>query len=119
MPGLYSPVRADEVFFAGEGRPITYLVKQADGVTPQNMTGWSLEWVLYTHQGGPEVYSIQTADIPKSNGAGTNDKATITPTYAGTKDLATGTYWAALSRVDGAAPVMLAFGEFPLSNIGL
>ena len=120
MTALYSPLRG--TWFAGEERPVSFLIKAADGKTPQALTGFTLQFELFDNIGGTSVLTIPHARFVLANSGlpgGVNDKATMTPAKAETENLPSGNYWYNLARIDAGNTVVLSQGEWPISNIGL
>lgn len=113
---------ADKVF-QGEDKQIQFDVVNAAG-TPINLVsgGYTLAWFLFT-QAGPSGSTLITkahASFTFSNGAGTNDRATVaiadidTIAADGSVTVAAGTYWHELWKVNEGDEQMLAFGDFVL-----
>jgi hypothetical protein len=103
-------------WFVGEDKILEFTVYQSDGITPQNITGWTLEWVLR------KAASAIAATLSKTTAAG----ITITNALAGicqvaitdddTVALAPGTYFHTLRRTDSGSETVLAFGTCVLKH---
>lgn len=105
-------------WFLGEDKDLVIDVVDVNG-DPQNMTGWTLDWVLRRATGSADTV-LQASDaevtITISNGDGTNDRATIAVARAGTSGLAPGTYAHALRRTDTNSDTVLAAGTVVLQR---
>lgn len=112
----------DDRVFVGEDKIIAYNTKNAAG-TPQDLTGFELEWVLRT---GPEGAALLTktsgaSEITIANGAGTLDQARVQLEDTDTVDgggailIAAGHYYHTLRRTNSGDEQVLSYGEFLLS----
>lgn len=108
-------VTADDHWFAGEDKQFQFNVVDSAGNT-QVMTGWTLEWVLRRTAASATATLTKTTSngIAISNGAGTNDRATVTLTDDDTVNLVTGQYEYALRRTDAGTEQVLAYGTAQL-----
>lgn len=115
-------VTASDRFFVGEDKVLNFTVYQSDGVTPQDVATWALQWVLR------KTEKSTSALIDKTTGAG----VTITGVYNVSPALNTQkvvvaiadtdtdalnpnvTYRHALKRTDAGSETVLAFGDFIL-----
>lgn len=100
----------DHEWYVSEDKAITITVYQADGVTLQNLTGYTLQWTLRTSR-----YTIGAAIITKSGGAisvatPANGQAVIDIDSADTSSLKAGTYYHALWRMNAGSKDLLAEG---------
>lgn len=115
----FNITKSDE-FFIGEDRTIAIDVKQSDESSAQTMTGWALTWELKPSPG--EAVSISkttSAGISIGNGAGTDDRATITIADDDTEALEPGIYYHQLRRTDAGSEQLLSFGDVTLRESGL
>lgn len=120
MGAFESPIADSENFFAGEDRTILFDVKQEDGTTPQNMTGWALTWELKASAtGSVSVSKTTVSGITIGNGIGTGDRATVTVAKADTSALTAATFFHILRRTDSGASTVLAFGDAILQASGI
>lgn len=109
---VVSNIEKDQYWFHGEAKDLLYDVTQSDGTTPQTMTGWTLKWSLTTPK-GKEVMSLTTTggDITIGNGAGTDDRATVSVTVSDYNGVTGVTFSSRLERTDGGNESVLAFGS--------
>jgi hypothetical protein len=83
----------------------------------QNMTGWSLAFVIRDAQGAEKLSKTTGGGtISIGNGSGTGDRATVTLVNADTQNLQPGRYEWALWRTDSTNDDPLAFGEIVLAR---
>ena len=113
----------DEFFFIGEDTVITIDVVADDGVTPQNMAGWSLAWELKplpsTAVASANISKTVGSGITIGDGSATDDRATITIDDDDTEGLDAGVYYHQLRRTDAGAEVILTVGDALLRASGL
>ena len=116
-------IAESEHWMIGEDRTIRIDVVQSDDVTPQTMTGWALTWELLDRRGGTVLLTKTTASgIAIGNGAGTNDRATITVAdtdIEGITGIAPGTFYHVLRRTDAGNEAVLAFGDAVLQRASI
>ena len=119
MGAVESPIAESVHWFVGEDRTLLYDVT-SDGTAAQTMTGWALTWELLDKRasaGGTVLLTKTTGagTITIGNGAGTDDRATVTiadvDTESGTLPNGPGTYFTVLRRTDAGSEVTLAFGD--------
>lgn len=111
-------VTLDDNFMKGEDKSLQFTVVDSAGAA-QTMTGWALEWVLRRSAASSTATLTKTTgagEIAISNGAGTNDRATVTITDDDTLNLVAGTYEYALRRADAGNEQVLAFGKLELQQ---
>lgn len=119
-----SRVLASANVFQGEDKQLQFNVVDSAG-SPINLVteGYTLAWFLFTQAGpsGSVLISKAHAGFTISDGAGTNDRATVaiadtdTISADGSSVLvAAGTYWHELWKVNEGDEQMLAFGDFVL-----
>ncbi len=97
----------------GEDRTVRVRVVQADGVTPQTMTGWSLRFQVRPSPDGAAVVTKATggSGIVIENGAGANDQAAVTLSAADTALLSEGWHVYGLMRTDAGSKSVLVEGR--------
>ena len=109
---------AEDNWFKGERKQLVFdIVDESEAA--QTMTGWTLAFNMYrAGTSGAAVVSKTTASgIGISNGAGTNDRATVTVPASDTASLLAGVYYYELERTDSGAEQKLAFGTIILRNV--
>ena len=103
-------------WFIGEDKVLEFTVFQADGVTPQNIAGWSLEWVLRKNKSAlTEILNKSTGAATITIGGGTG-KCQVLITDDDTAALVPGTYYHTLRRNDAGSDTVLSFGEAVLRH---
>lgn len=107
-------IKASDHFMVGEDKQVYWDVVDSLG-TPQNMTGWTLEFVLRRAQNAAPLILSKTPTV--TTGAGSADRALLTLAAADTKDLAPGLYAYSVARVDSGHQQILAFGTFVLNPV--
>lgn len=105
-------ILASDGVFAGETKQLQFSVTDSAD-SPQTMTGWTLEFVIRTQVGATTALLTKTtaSGIAIANGAGTNDRATVTLTAANTTAVGAGTFSYALRRSDSGSEQVLAYGS--------
>ncbi|OBZ13343.1 hypothetical protein [Bacillus sp. FJAT-26390] len=99
--------------FAGDTEPIKVELFEADGVTPMNLTGLSLEWIMQREAGASDA-------LRKTIGAGitvVSGGVSISFEQADTQNLPTGTYYY-VGREVNAKVETLFLGSIKLINAG-
>ena len=120
MGAAESAIAKSEHWFKGEDRTINIDVDQADGTTPQDMSGWALTWELKDSATGlARITKTTAAGITITNGDGTNDRAQVTIADVDTEPLVPGTYYHQLRRTDAGSEVVLSFGDAVLLDSGI
>ncbi len=111
MGAIESAAAETEHIALGEDRPLQWNVTQSNGSTPQNMSGWTVEFNLLDQQGGQALITKTPATI--QNGAATLDQAEVTIDAADWSGITKpGSYFYTLHRSDSGSVALLAFGEF-------
>ena len=124
---IESSITAEEEFFIGEDKFLSYTVTEDDEVTPQDVTGWALSWYLKkratdadadakltkTTVSGITISGVYNAD-PALNTqrvvvaiADTDTGAAGSPAEA----LPAGSYRMELKRTDAGSETVLSFGQ--------
>lgn len=101
-------------FFTNADKVIKFKIYQADGVTPQNITGWAMSWLLKRRLTDADSAALVT----KTTGAGTITLTTpltgdceLTVTDENTATVASGFYVHELKRTDAGAETPLCEGK--------
>lgn len=107
--------------FIGGTKIIDFHVKQADNVTPQTMTGWSLYFVIRAGY-STDVFEItKTSEVGGgiiiSSAEGTDDKASVYLLRADTLDWPDGSAQYSLWRSDDPNDEPLAYGTIYLTKV--
>jgi hypothetical protein len=110
-----SPITQSDHWFTGEDRTLRFSVVDADGLA-QNISGWTLEWVLRERPWGTEALISKTtgAGITITNAAGGVCEVAIADDD--TINLAPGAYVHTLRRSNAGAETVLAFGDAVLQQ---
>lgn len=120
MGGLEAPILEGKHVIIGEDWTFNINVRQQGVVTPQTMTGWTLEWKLLNRQGGTALMTKTTSSgITIQNGTdeegvstgGTDDAASVSIDAADWNGITRpGTLFHTLARTDSGSVQVLAFG---------
>ncbi len=107
-----------------QGMTVNVVIAVKDPVTlaPVNLTGYQLEWTLYTSavEGRTVLIPAKSATITLADVDGTSDGAVIplvhndTMSAAGVELVAPGTWWHELWRTNAGSERLLAYGTFVL-----
>ena len=120
MGAIQADITLEERLFIGEDRTINIDVNEADGHTPQTMTGFALTWELKDSiTGTVRVTKTVGSGITIGNGDGTDDRAAIALADTDTEGLTAGTLFHHLRRTDAGSELVLAFGNVILTNSGI
>ena len=112
-----SPITLDDRWFKAEKKSIQIDIVDADD-NSVDVSGYALRWVLEAPPSATDVLSkvFPGDDISVGNGAGTNDRVTVTINAADTSGLAAETYHHALWRTDTDDEQLLAEGDAVLRD---
>lgn len=110
----------DDHYFSGEDKRLPFVIYQSDGVTPQDITGWSLSWMVKAARTDADADALLTL---------TTDGAEITLTTPATgagevevdesdiADMAASTrYFHELKRIDSGFKTVLIHGTLRLGQ---
>ena len=112
-------IGAADNWFIGEDKTVTIDVTDSAGAV-QSMTAWALTWELKRSSSSAALISKTVGSgIAIGNGAGTDDRATVTIADTDTEALEPGTYYHHLRRTDAGSEVILSFGDAALRESGL
>lgn len=108
-------------YFTGEAKNLKFVVSQDDDVTPQNITGWSLSWMV--KEVGDNIPDSDALITKTTAGGGitltTPSSGICTVTLAAADIVgikANMSYRHELKRVDASAPTVLSQGLFILQQ---
>jgi hypothetical protein len=114
-------ITTDDHWFTNEDKRLVFTIYQADGTTPQDISTWSFSWLLKRKQWDADVDAL-VAKI----GPGSPAEITLTTPLSGvctvaivdsdTVDLAAGTYYHELKRVEDGLETVLSFGTVKLKH---
>lgn len=118
-------ITAADLWFAGEDKQLEFEILQSDGVTPQDVTGWALEWTVRKYPWNADPPSVQKTTAATPGGIaitgtynsvrGSNtQRVVVTVADTDTETLSPLTYAHALKRVDAGSETVLAYGDFEL-----
>lgn len=109
---------AADSFFIGDNNGFLINVLQDDGITPQDMTGWTLGFYIAYIWNGENVLELTGASIVIQDGDATNDQAAITSAAADFAASAEPGDWYeyALRRIDAGQEKVLALGTIHLTR---
>lgn len=106
-------VEQADYFFLGTDRTLQFTIYQADNVTVQDITGWTLEWILRGSNGAVALSKATGGNgITIVNGAAGRCDVAIADTD--TEALDPGVYVHALARSNAGLEDVLTFGDFHL-----
>lgn len=100
-------ITAADNWFKDEDKQLVWLIVNSAG-SPQPMTGWTVEFKLYSAKATANALLTKTAAI--SNGDGTDDRAVVDSADTDTEGLPAGTYLYDLRRTDAGSEQTLAYG---------
>lgn len=109
-------ITSDDDFFLGEDKTLTFTIYQSDGVTPQDITGWALSWML--KQKGTD--DDDDALVTKTTASGitlttpASGVCTVSIADTDTEDLRSNTYRHELKRTDAGLETVLCHGACQL-----
>jgi hypothetical protein len=106
------------VKFLGEDFTVEDQVFQADGATPQDITGWTVEFWLYGNPGDAsprEVLKSSTNIAQIEFTAPTTGNLRVKMLRADTMNLAPGIHWWYIRRVDAGFNAVVSDGMLPLN----
>jgi len=111
-------IDADDDFFTGEDKTITATIYQADGTTPQNITGWSLSylWKRAKTDADAEAVLVKTTTAGITLTTPVSGECTITIADTDTDGLVARQYWHELKRTDAGSETVLTTGTVELQQ---
>jgi hypothetical protein len=134
---------ASAKIFCGEDKELEFAIYESDGVTPQDVSSWAMEWVLRAvhparAQGDRRLWTWPTVSSPalppvhltKSTADGgitiigtydpdpelNTQRVVVTITDTDTEGIAGGSYKHALKRTNDGFETILSHGEFVLRS---
>lgn len=109
-------IDADDDFFIGEDKSLSFTIYQSDGSTPQNITGWTISWMLKLKATDTDA----AAKITKTTASGialttpASGVCTVTIADTDTDAIRADTYFHELKRMDAGFETILSFGACEL-----
>ena len=106
-------IDASDDLFTGEDKTLTFTIYQADGVTAQNLTGWSLSYTWKRQLSDADSAAVLT----KTTSAGialtdpVNGICTVSIADTDTDAVTARTYWHELKRTDAGSETILTTGS--------
>ena len=109
-------IDADQDFFVGEDKAIQVTVYQSDDVTAQDITGWSLSWMLKRKLSDADDAALLTKTTSSGIALTTPASGVCTVSVADTDTdgLAPGLYYHELKRMDAGFETVLSQGRCQL-----
>jgi hypothetical protein len=116
-------IRASDHWFVGEDKSLVFTIFKADGVTPQDVSGWTLSWRLKRLKSDADSAALLTKTTSSGiaiSGAYNVDPTlntqvvTVTVADTDTDPIAPGTAYHELKRTNDASETVLAFGAVRL-----
>ena len=105
-----TPITRSQEWFVGEDKAIDWTILQADEITPEDITDWTIEFIMTQRADEPPVVLLLIAELD-TPASGT---CHITIPRAYTASLPDGTNYYALRRTDEDANTILAYGDAEL-----
>ena len=115
---IHDDIDADDDFFTGEDKTITATIYQADGTTPQNISGWSLSylWKRAKTDTDAEAVLVKTTSGGIALTTPVSGECTITIADTDTDGLVARQYWHELKRTDAGSETVLTTGTVELQQ---
>lgn len=104
-------ITAEDRFFTNSDKVLSFAVKQSDGESVQDISGWSLSWVLKKYRTTPDASALVSktgSDITITNGP--LGLCELTVEDEDTADIPAGLYVHELKRIDAGAETPLCEG---------
>lgn len=105
-------ITADDDWFIGEDKTLPVTIYQADGTTAQNVTGWTISFLVKKNQTDADL----SAKVTKTTVSGIalttplSGLVTITVADTDTDAIAPGSYWYEIKRTDAGFETVLTQG---------
>jgi hypothetical protein len=108
-------ITAADGWFTGEDKTLEFEVLEPDGATPEDVTGWALEWQLrpVANAADPPTLSKVPTIIGTYNAvrATNTQRVEVTIAASDTAALTARTYQHALKRTDAGSETVLSYGS--------
>jgi hypothetical protein len=112
----YDPITEADGWFTGEDKALQFTVYEEDGVTPQDITGYSLVWQLRVARDSPAAVLSKTDGSGIAIVNGPAGRCDVDVDRTDTDDLEPGSYYHQLARDDTGAHTVLTYGEAVLQR---
>lgn len=111
-------------WFCGEDKVFSYTVYQADGTTPEDVTGWTFDWALRRRNDDADPAVLEKTSVSGISITGTynadpaqnTQRVEVTIADTDTEDLPAGPYRHSLKRTDDGSETILSFGNAVLQR---
>lgn len=110
-------INADSDYFTGEDKSLQFTIYQSDGSTAQDITGWSLSWMVKKRKTDADNAALVTKTTADGIALTTPASGICTVTVEDTDitALVGGTlYYHELKRTDAGYETVLSYGTFTL-----
>lgn len=106
-------ITADDQWFTGEDKSLVFTVYQSDGSTAEDITGWSLSWMLKRNKRDADADALITKTTGDGIALTTPESGVCTVSVADTEteDLRGGRYYHELKRTDAGSEAVLSYGS--------
>jgi hypothetical protein len=105
-------ITGGDEWFTGEDKSLVFTVYQSDGSTAQDITGWSLSWMLKRHPAEADNAALITKTTSSGIALTTplSGVCTVSIEDTDTDGLEPGTYRHELKRTGGGVETILSYG---------
>lgn len=118
-------ITADDHWFLGEDKSLSFAIYQSDGLTPQNIVGWDLSWRLKTSKVNADADALLTKTTAISGGitisgsysadpVANTQRAVVAIADTDTDSITPGTKYHELKRTTAGSETVLTFGAAQL-----
>lgn len=106
-------------YFTGESKQLPFVIYQSDESTPQNITGWSLSWMVKAAKTDEDEDALvtKTTDSGINFTGASSGAGLVEVSDDDIAEIAGGTvYYHELKRTDSGLETVLIYGKFQLSQ---
>jgi hypothetical protein len=106
-------------YFTGEDKTLPFTIYQSDESTPQDITGWSLSWMVKRRKTDADADAIVTKTVSAGIALTTplSGVCTVTVTDTDIADIRGGVlYYHELKRTDAGFETVLSYGTLTLAH---
>lgn len=106
-------ITADDEWFTGEDKSLVFTIYQSDGTTPQDITSWSLSWMLKRRKSDLDAAALLTKTTASGIALTTpaDGIATVSIADTDTDAVSPGTGYHELKRTDSGVETVLTYGS--------